>query len=40
MAKSLEELSAAELFELAQRRQQEEKERQIECREQRGLRIK
>jgi len=31
MAKSLEELSAAELFELAQRRQQEEKERQREA---------
>ena len=31
MAKSLEELSAAELFELAQRRQQEEKEKQREA---------
>ena len=31
MAKSLEELTAAELFELAQRRQQEEKERQREA---------
>jgi ABC-type hemin transport system substrate-binding protein len=42
MTKSLEELSAAELFELAQRRQQEEKDRQREALKEQveGLRTK